>query len=71
MESAANAFLAEIEAYLARERTAPSTFGRAAVGDPSFVSELRAGRAPSLRLVDRARTYMARQRRAANEPTET
>jgi hypothetical protein len=60
MESSTAAFLAEIEAYLARERAAPSTFGRAAVGDPNFVRELRGGRAPSLRLVDRARAYMRR-----------
>jgi len=61
MESSVTAFLAEIEAFLARERIAPSTFGRAAVGDPKFVRELRDGRAPSLRLVDRARAYMARR----------
>ena len=64
MESSADVFLAEIEAYLARERAAPSTFGRAAVGDPNFVRELRDGRTPSLRLVDRAHAYMARRRAA-------
>jgi hypothetical protein len=66
MESAVNAFLAEIEAFLARERVSSSTFGRAAVGDPNFVRDLRDGRAPSLRLVDRARAYMAGRRRAAS-----
>jgi hypothetical protein len=72
MESSADAFLSEIETFLARERAAPSTFGRAAVGDPNFVSELRCGRAPSLRLVDRARAYMARRRAAgAAESQET
>ena len=65
MESAADAFLCEIEDFLARERAAPSTFGRAAVGDPNFVRELREGRAPGLRLVDRARVYMAARRRQA------
>ncbi len=64
MGSSADAFLSEIDAFLARERAAPSTFGRAAMGDPNFVRELRAGRAPSLRLVDRARAYMARRRRS-------
>jgi hypothetical protein len=59
MESSADAFLSEIEAFLARERAAPSAFGRAAVGDPNFVRELRNGRTPGLRLVDRARAYMA------------
>jgi len=67
MESSAAAFLSEIEAFLARECAAPSSFGRAAVGDPNFVRELRGGRAPSLRLVDRARAYMraAPERRRA------
>jgi hypothetical protein len=65
MESSTAAFLSEIEAFLARECAAPSTFGRAAVGDPNFVRELRDGRAPSLRLVDRARAYMAGRRHAA------
>jgi len=65
MESSANAFLAEIEAFLARERVSSSTFGRGAVGDPNFVRELREGRAPSLRMVDRARAYMARRREAS------
>jgi hypothetical protein len=59
MESSAAAFLSEIEAFLVRERVSSSTVGRAAVGDPNFVRELREGRAPSLRLVDRARAYMA------------
>jgi hypothetical protein len=74
MDSSVTAFLAEIEAFLARERVPSSTFGRAAVGDPNFVRQLRDGRAPSLRLVDRARTYMAGRRRAAGatvDPPET
>jgi hypothetical protein len=66
MESSATAFLAEIDAFLARERVSSSTFGRAAVGDPNFVRDLRDGRAPGLRLVDRARAYMAGRRRAAH-----
>ena len=68
MESSAAAFLSEIEAFLARAGIRPSTFGRAAVGDPNFVRELRAGRVPSLRLVDRARAYMAAPRRAGESP---
>lgn len=71
MESSATAFLAEIEAFLARERVSSSTFGRAAVGDPNFVRELRDGRAPSLRLVDRARAYMAGRRREPGEPAQS
>jgi hypothetical protein len=70
MESSATAFLAEIEAFLARERVSSSTFGRAAVGDPNFVRDLREGRAPGLRLVDRARAYMAGRRGAASATAE-
>jgi len=65
MESSAAAFLSEIETFLAREGVSPSTFGRAAVADPNFVRELRKGRAPGLRLVDRTRAYMAGRRCAA------
>jgi hypothetical protein len=69
--SSADAFLAEIDAFLAHERMAPSTFGRFAVGDPKFVRELREGRAPSLRLVDRARAYMAGRSREASASADT
>ena len=58
-KSSAQAFLAEIEAFLRGARMSPSGFGRAALGDPNFVRDLRRGRAPSLRLVDRARAFMA------------
>lgn len=71
MDSAADAFLSEIEAFLAREHVRPSTFGRAAVGDPNFVRQLREGRAPSLRLVDRTRAHMRTslvRRRADDAP---
>jgi sulfate adenylyltransferase subunit 2 len=71
MESSAAAFLSEIEAFLARERVGPSAFGRAAVGDPNFVRELRGGRAPSLRLVDRTRAYMAGRRRAVRAASDS
>ena len=74
MDSSVTAFLAEIDAFLARERVSSSAFGRAAVGDPNFVHDLRNGRAPNLRLVDRIRAYMAGRRRAASatvDPPET
>ena len=70
MGSSSAAFLSEIEAFLARECTSPSTFGRAAVGDPNFVRDLRGGRAPSLRLVDRARAYMRSRRREPHTAAE-
>jgi hypothetical protein len=46
-------FLAEIERFLAATGMAPSAFGRAAVADPNLVSDLRAGRTPGLKLVER------------------
>jgi len=64
-QSSATAFLAEIEAFLRGAGMSPSGFGRAALGDPNFVRDLRGGRAPSLRLVDRARAFMAQHRGAA------
>ncbi|WP_090113165.1 hypothetical protein [Limimaricola pyoseonensis] len=36
-------FRSEIEAYLRRTGTKPSTFGRCFVCDPGFVSRIRAG----------------------------
>jgi hypothetical protein len=42
-----------------------SYFGKAAVGDPNFVGEVRRGRKPHLDLVDRVDCYIksARERR--------
>lgn len=60
-QSSTEAFLSEIEAFLAHSGISASAFGRAAVADPNFVGDLRTGRAPSLRLVDRARDYIASQ----------
>nr|WP_083952638.1 hypothetical protein [Sphingobium amiense] len=47
--------LEQIEEYLARTRTSPSTFGRLAAGDPRLVADLRSGRRP--REKTRARLY--------------
>lgn len=57
----AETFLAEIEAFLAHEGISPSAFGRDAVGDPNFVSDLRAGRMPNLRMVGRVQGYIKQQ----------
>jgi hypothetical protein len=38
--------LARIDAYLRQTKTAPTRFGRDAVGDPKFVQNLRDGRRP-------------------------
>jgi len=38
--------LREVEKFLNRSQTAPTRFGRDAVGDPRFVFDLRRGREP-------------------------
>nr|WP_237438291.1 hypothetical protein [Alteraurantiacibacter buctensis] len=50
--------LEQIEAYLARTQTSPSTFGRLAVGDPRLVSDLKSGRRPRRRTEERLQGYL-------------
>jgi hypothetical protein len=56
--SSQQAFLDEVETYLAEAACAATTFGEKAVGDPKFVFELRTGRSPKLPMVDRVRKFM-------------
>jgi sulfate adenylyltransferase subunit 2 len=58
MDTIAQAFLAEIEKYLATTRIEPSAFGKQALGDPNFVFDLRKGRSPSTRTIDKVRAHM-------------
>lgn len=51
-------FLAEIDRYLEAAEMSPSAFGRAVLGDPNFVTDLRAGRAPNLRLVGKVNDFI-------------
>jgi len=50
--------LEQIEAHLTLSGTSPSTFGRMAVGDPRFVQDLRSGRRPRLRTLERVNRYL-------------
>lgn len=59
--SSADAFLSEIDAFLERSRMTATAFGKAAVNDPSFVPDLRAGRKPNLGLVDRVYEFIKSQ----------
>ena len=61
----AEAFLAEVEAFLKRSEMKPTTFGKSAVGDPNFVRDLREGRKPNLGLVDRVHDYIRSQETSA------
>lgn len=55
----AETFLASIEAFLEKHKTSATAFGKAVANDPCFVADLRAGRMPGLRLVEKAQSYMA------------
>lgn len=48
----------EIEKFLRSAEVAPTRFGRDAVGDPRFVFDLRRGREPRHRTVERVRAYL-------------
>jgi len=53
-------FLAAIEGYLRRTGTKPTEFGRQALGDPSLVLNLRRGRSPRLKTVERVIDFIRR-----------
>lgn len=61
----AQAFKSEIEGFLTRTGMAATAFGKAAVGDPSFVHEIRTGRVPSLKTAERVIEFMREQSGAA------
>ncbi|MGE5721573.1 MAG: hypothetical protein ACM3YM_03855 [Sphingomonadales bacterium] len=50
--------LRRIERHLRASGTAPSRFGRDAVGDPGFVTDLRSGRQPRAATVSRVITFL-------------
>ena len=51
-------FRNEIEAYLKRTGTKPSTFGRSFVCDPGFVSRIRAGGEARPSTIEKVRAKM-------------
>lgn len=59
------AFKAEVEAFLERKGIEPTTFGRDALKDPNFVIDLRAGRSPHLRTIEKVRAFMRKVRATA------
>lgn len=50
--------LREVEKFLRWSDTAPTRFGREAVGDPRFVFDLRNGRDPRPETIARVRAYL-------------
>jgi sulfate adenylyltransferase subunit 2 len=65
MDTIAQTFLAEIERHLETRKTEASAFGKQALGDPNFVFDLRRGRSPSTRTMDKVRAFMAGPAQAA------
>jgi hypothetical protein len=53
--------LERIERHLKSRRMPPTRFGRAALGDPCFVFDLRDGREPRIATVRRVLAYLDRQ----------
>lgn len=49
----------EVEAYLRKSGMPPSAFGRAALNDPGFVYDLRAGRTLRKATAQRVRAYLS------------
>jgi hypothetical protein len=52
-------FLVDVEAFLSERGMEASLFGRNALKDPNFVFDLRKGRFPNLRTIQRVRAFMA------------
>ena len=53
--------LDRIERHLKESHISATRFGRRAVGDPRFVLDLRAGRRPRRRTVEKVENYLARR----------
>jgi sulfate adenylyltransferase subunit 2 len=58
MDIIAKTFLAEIEQFLSTSATDATNLGKQALGDPSFVFDLRKGRSPSTRTIEKLRSWI-------------
>ena len=65
MDTVAQSFLTEIEQFLASAGIEPTALGKQALGDPNFVFDLRKGRSPSTRTIDKVRSWIAQQKTPA------
>lgn len=61
-------FVAEIDAFLERSGMSPTAFGLGAVRDPNFVADVRNGRMPSLRTVEKVDEFIRSQEEPAEQP---
>mgnify|MGYP001791640910 CR=1 FL=1 len=62
--------LDRIEKHLKENHISETGFGRRAVGDPRFVLDLRRGRRPRRRTVERLDAYLASCEKAAAKPCD-
>jgi hypothetical protein len=62
MDNPAKILLTEIERFLDRTGTPPTTFGIQALKDPRFVWSMRAGREPKFRTIKRVMDFLESQR---------
>lgn len=63
--------VAEIEAFLDRHAMAPSTFGALAKGEAQFLTKLKGGRSPSLRVARKVLAFMRRRDAAVHADADT
>ncbi len=61
MDTMAQSFLLEIERFLGSAGMEPTALGKQALGDPNFVFDLRKGRSPSTRTIDKVRSWISQQ----------
>jgi sulfate adenylyltransferase subunit 2 len=54
-------FVSEIDSFLERTATDASALGKQALGDPNFVFDLRKGRSPSMRTIEKVKAWMTKQ----------
>lgn len=59
------AFISRVERHISETGISATAFGKMAVADPKFVFDLRNGRTPNLKIVDRVEEFM---RAASNQP---
>jgi hypothetical protein len=54
-----------ISAFIAKRDMPKTTFGKLALGDPSFINDLEQGRSPSLGTIEKVEQFIAEQSEAA------
>ena len=59
MRTISEQFLARVEGFIEASGSKPSEFGRQALGDPTFVLNLRRGRSPTLATADKVMAFIA------------